>query len=766
MAALQKPNSQVELTIGFILIVILVTFQVTLRDLALPEVQPSDSTSFSANRALVDLKALNPYSKPHPGGSAQNERIGNAIVDKLVSLGYQPDIQEQFYCNEYSNVAVECMTVRNIVVHIPGKKPQENVLLSAHYDSVAAGPGAADAGVAVGTLLEVARLMKDRPQSNIGMVLLFNEGEEDGLFGARAFTQHHPLAKQVKLALNIEARGSAGYSVLFETGTNSGELVKTYAAQMTPIWTNSLFGEVYRFMPNFTDFNVYHKLELSGLNFANAEMEPHYHTPLDNFENLNLQTLQHHGDNVWLFLDAILEREDLAFKKENIVFTDLFGWLLIYWANGTTMLLLGISSVLLVASVYAARKYKQATIKGVVAGWLTVLALVLLCAIFAQVWQLVVQTLTGTGPWRSSIIAISLSIWFICGFVLLAFGRLFAKKLTSMDLHLGLLTFFLMFAAITAVLAVGVSYLFIIPLLVILPITTIMLFIHRDNAEPLVWSYRLAICVVLFVFYPVIQIADILFSYNLSAFQGLIWGCIFASLLSAVPVKEVAVKKLRRLFLVFSVIFLAATFIQKPFTENKPQGLNLQYMEDDSTASVIAGVPRKKLAPELRQALPNLKVGTPFVWERQRYRVEQSESQQITPHIQLESQLIDNQLHLGIDAQQGHNLLNVKVYFAADSKLTEIVSREHQHVYDPQTTKHRDMLSYSCLGYTCANLNLVAHFSDELKGEVLVVASYMGLPKSKQHLVEARGSRSVPRNQGDLTMSVKSITLGTSGSQE
>ena len=53
------------------------------------------------------------------------------------------------------------------------------LLLNAHYDSVPVGPGAADDGIGVATLLEVGSILKDRPLKR-PVILLFNEGEELG----------------------------------------------------------------------------------------------------------------------------------------------------------------------------------------------------------------------------------------------------------------------------------------------------------------------------------------------------------------------------------------------------------------------------------------------------------------------------------------------------------------------------------------------------------------------------------------------------------
>lgn len=45
------------------------------------------------------------------------------------------------------------------------------------------------------------------------------------LLGAKAFVDAHPTAKEVKVALNFEARGNGGPSIMFETSPDNGWLI-------------------------------------------------------------------------------------------------------------------------------------------------------------------------------------------------------------------------------------------------------------------------------------------------------------------------------------------------------------------------------------------------------------------------------------------------------------------------------------------------------------------------------------------------------------
>ena len=50
--------------------------------------------------------------------------------------------------------------------------------------------------------------------------------------------------------------------------------------------TSSMFYEIYRTLPNDTDFTVFKRAGIPGVNFAYIENSQHYHRPQDNQANL------------------------------------------------------------------------------------------------------------------------------------------------------------------------------------------------------------------------------------------------------------------------------------------------------------------------------------------------------------------------------------------------------------------------------------------------------------------------------------------------
>jgi hypothetical protein len=283
---------------------------------------------FSASRAQAILQDLVGDGVPHPIGSAENAKVRERIVERLTALGYTTELQTGLVCNDFG----ECGTPTNIVAtYGTGTAVKDAVLLAAHYDSVPAGPGASDDGAGVANLLEIARILKGVPARRHPIVLLLTDGEEAGLLGALLFTREHRLAGQVWAAVNMEARGVSGPSLMFETGTANAWLMHRYAAAMlTPI-TNSLFYIVYKTLPNNTDFTVFKAASYQGFNFAFIGGVADYHTPLDSLAHASSGTLQHQGDNALSAVLALADSADVHPPAQDSVFFDVFARGVVVW---------------------------------------------------------------------------------------------------------------------------------------------------------------------------------------------------------------------------------------------------------------------------------------------------------------------------------------------------------------------------------------------------------------------------------------------------
>jgi hypothetical protein len=258
---------------------------------------------FDASRAKERLAYILADQQPHPADTPQSDLVRARLVAQLEEIGLNPIVRDQFACNELFKVrGVSCARVRNIVA-IVGPPTGKALLLNAHYDSVPVGPGASDDGIGVATLLEVGSILKDRPLKR-PVFLLFNEGEELGLVGARAFLAD-PLSRNVDSLINLEARGVRGPVNMFETSRPNAEPIGLYHAAVKHPVANSLSTDVYRLLPNYTDVNSFAERGWLTLNLAPIGNESRYHSPGDNVAALDPATLQHMGDQTLALAQAL-----------------------------------------------------------------------------------------------------------------------------------------------------------------------------------------------------------------------------------------------------------------------------------------------------------------------------------------------------------------------------------------------------------------------------------------------------------------------------
>ena len=178
----------------------------------------------------------------------------------------------------------------------------------------------------VATLLEVAWVLKDRPLKR-PLILLFNEGEELGLVGARAFLAD-PLSRNVDSLINLEARGVRGPANMFETSRPNAAPVALFARAAAHPVANSFSTDVYRLMPNYTDVNSFDERGWLTLNIAPIGNETRYHSPGDELAALDHRTLQHMGDQTLALAEGLTAGPAPRGDGDQI-FMDVSGWMLI-----------------------------------------------------------------------------------------------------------------------------------------------------------------------------------------------------------------------------------------------------------------------------------------------------------------------------------------------------------------------------------------------------------------------------------------------------
>lgn len=251
----------------------------------------SVETPFDTGRAVARLSAILGDERAHPTDSDANDAVEARLLAEIRKAGFTPQIDERFHCNDIREGAAICARPRNIAFWVtpPG---DDAVMIAAHYDSVPAGPGAADDGIGVAVALETAFQLKGRRLARPVIVVL-TDAEEAGLVGAAAFAAHDPLAKRVGAVINMEARGTTGGVNMFQTGRPNA---RDAAAIGRPLPSaNSLATDFYELLPNDTDLTMLLPLKIDAGNYSIIGGGKRYHTPLDNLAHLDRRSVRHMG---------------------------------------------------------------------------------------------------------------------------------------------------------------------------------------------------------------------------------------------------------------------------------------------------------------------------------------------------------------------------------------------------------------------------------------------------------------------------------------
>jgi Peptidase family M28 len=256
---------------------------------------------FSEPNARAHIGMLAGTIGSRPIGTPANARARAYIADQLRLFGFEVRVQEADARRASIGLTAR---VSNIIAVLPGRRPEAIGIVS-HYDSVPAGPGAADDALGVGVSLEAARVLAARADRNWTLIILVTDGEEAGLMGAAALMTDRDVTSRLQAYVNLEAIGSSGGPMLFETGPGNGWLVGPWA-RSAPNPRGASFGiEVYRRLPNDTDFSILKRQGIPGLNFAAIDDSYAYHTTRDTPERLASSTIRRTGEQVVSVMSAL-----------------------------------------------------------------------------------------------------------------------------------------------------------------------------------------------------------------------------------------------------------------------------------------------------------------------------------------------------------------------------------------------------------------------------------------------------------------------------
>lgn len=350
---------------------------------------------FSAERAMAHVDVL--ARAPRPLGTEAHRAAQEYLEAQLESLGLETEVQETTWVRGFAPGRQTAARVRNVLGRLPGAGTGDvdTLLLMAHYDSQPQTFGAGDDAAGVAAILELLRARSlDGPARN-EIVVAFTDAEEVGLIGAEAFAALHPWFERVDRTLNFEGRGQRGPALMFETAEGGVDSARDLARHAPYPAASSMSYEVYRRMPNDTDFSVIKRAGGHGLNFAFIGGLPAYHSMLDTARRLDRGTLQHLGSNALALTRHYASVALGPVPAAEGVYFNLLGlgplWVL---SAGTARAVALAALALAVGACWISRSRGEGRLAGVPLAW----GLVLLGAVLTMIFVWGLLRLLGGAP--------------------------------------------------------------------------------------------------------------------------------------------------------------------------------------------------------------------------------------------------------------------------------------------------------------------------------------------------------------------------------
>jgi hypothetical protein len=725
------------------------------------------ATEFSAARARAVLRRLVGDGVPHPAGSAANDIVRDRVLAEFSTLGYQPQVQTGFACDEYGT----CATAKNVLARLEGTEPGPAVLLAAHYDSVPAGPGASDDGAGVAAVLEIARALKSMGTTRHSVIFLIDDAEEAGMIGARVFVDQSPWSKDVRAAVNLEARGTSGPSLMFETGSANYWAVQLYSKFAKRPATNSIFYEAYKQLPNDTDFTVFKADGYQGLNFAFIGGVNQYHTPLDNLENSSARSLQHHGENALPLVLALANGDIANPPHTDGVFFDVFERRVILWPAKWTLPTAIFALVLLFFQIgwlmAKGRLHPGALLWGAI-NWLAILVTT---GVLALILHVVLRTV-GVIPanWPSHPVPLQAAFWSLAISVVIVMSLAFAARSGFWGLWAGGWLWWTLFSVMVAWLTHGVSFILLVPSCMAV-VVGLFFTLRRTTSLRGLW---LVAAMPLFAA-GIIGFTSLFFLYDglgirLLAGTALIVAILFtpaAPLLGSLrSSKGLGRFTLPGTTIAIAILAIFAAVVAPAYSAKSPERVNLQYRQDtDSGKSQWVVYPESGRLPE------SIRVATSFhrddrgmfPWETQAAFVADSPHLALAPPTLtiLESSALDGKHQYRVLLRSERGATDAMVLFPPDSGLAAV--RIQGQTMQPESPRVLRFLNgwevYDCPTMPAKGIEISFELPAGKQVEVYALDRTYGLPLEGMFLLKSRQFTATPSGAGDVTIISRRVQL-------
>lgn len=226
------------------------------------------------------------------------------LDEGITSVFILGEFEEEVEVELYARHEVDSSAFKNVMAYIPGKRSEEYVVFSGHYDHIGIGRpvdgdsiynGANDDASGTTAVLALAKHFHQLPQPERSLIFVAFTAEEGGMYGSKYFSnQLNP--EQVIAMFNIEMIGSVS-----EEGPSSAWITGFDRSSFGEIIQQNLKDSPYNFYADpYPKQNLFYRSDnatlarlgvpahtISTTPIGKPEGMKHYHRPSDEFETLD-----------------------------------------------------------------------------------------------------------------------------------------------------------------------------------------------------------------------------------------------------------------------------------------------------------------------------------------------------------------------------------------------------------------------------------------------------------------------------------------------
>lgn len=233
--------------------------------------------------ALSGAEDISPGVKlAHRASVAERDAARQFLLDELTALGYTPQ-RHDYTSGSYAGANV--LATLDATTGTGG-----TIIVGGHFDSVPAGPGAADNATGVAIVLAAARYLRQQPTREHPVIFALFDQEELGLIGSRAYapTLASTDVASVHIFDMLSFDGDGDHAVeLWSPAPALAAAYQQYGAVAGMPVSSVMFA--------YSDHQAFIEAGLPatgvGEEFVANDHTPHYHKATDVFENVSFDHL-------------------------------------------------------------------------------------------------------------------------------------------------------------------------------------------------------------------------------------------------------------------------------------------------------------------------------------------------------------------------------------------------------------------------------------------------------------------------------------------